>query len=657
MLPRLRPARPRCRSKLRVRRLAVLLSVAITFVLLLHPTGVWAGDVPGMAALGVDSLPGPPPTPPNLHAGRHVANALHSVHELGGLFSPANLYDGSASLARSLGLAPRAATAALALTDGQAGNLNIGWGESRIWTLPASEIFARRRADRRRVNLSFNTCLQPLRNDNATAGHVPPQLELYVSNSTANQTPGPNVTDKPQMAVTVDRGFGELAFDATGDVWVGVYAPSKPDNESSLWQASLPWNYDIAMSTGDPYYGFSNDPFLYLVDTDDTTALFVTGNMTSTSGLDGGFNETLSDEALMALNGTLPYTLFAQSESANDNPALAGLERSYCALSKSASADGVTLDTSMTARGLGNHPKQQFHIKQLNRSSAYYAFLARPRNTTNNTNTAGTAGGILWNATRFMTKTDGNCAIIYNLPFCSEVAYAVPANPTVFNATGLSTFYDSAAAGWYGNFSLSLQQIPCNAKSASTFSLVRSCDNCAAAYKNWLCAVTIPRCMDFSQELSYTAPRSTNTLFYNASANAEQLHPFSPTLSPDQVAAFQNRTNASASANAANYSQAAGSRNPSIDAVVRPGPYREVKPCVDLCWNLVQSCHPNFGFACPGAGSWGENVSYGQRSSDGDITCGFLGAVYFLSAASTVSAWWGGGGVLWVLAWVAWWAL
>jgi calcium channel MID1 len=71
------------------------------------------------------------------------------------------------------------------------------------------------------------------------------------------------------------------------------------------------------------------------------------------------------------------------------------------------------------------------------------------------------------------------------------------------------------------------------------------------------------------------------------------------------------------------------SRNPIIDTDIKPGPYKEVLPCQDLCHELVQSCPASLGFGCP-VEEW-LNASYGVRSPNGDITCSYLGAAYFLN--------------------------
>ena len=88
------------------------------------------------------------------------------------------------------------------------------------------------------------------------------------------------------------------------------------------------------------------------------------------------------------------------------------------------------------------------------------------------------------------------------------------------------------------------------------------------------------------------------------------------------------------------------SRNPIIDDEIRPGPYKEVLPCQDLCWDLVQSCPAALGFGCPLSGR-GLEESYGTRNGSGFITCSYLGAAYFLNGAARIGEVGAGTGV-WV---------
>src|SRR5262249_52755285 len=155
-----------------------------------------------------------------------------------------------------------------------------------------------------------------------------------------------------------------------------------------------------------------------------------------------------------------------------------------------------------------------------------------------------------------------------------------------------------------------------NTTSSAQYSLARNCDDCARAYKTWLCAVTIPRCADYSSTLPFLQPRNLGQAFVNGSSIA------APQFNTDQALLNAVATNSS--------------RNPIIDESIAPGPYKEVLPCIDLCYDLVQSCPASLGFGCPLSGA-GMEQSYGTRvnQSDGVISCSYLGAAYYLSGAET----------------------
>ena len=191
---------------------------------------------------------------------------------------------------------------------------------------------------------------------------------------------------------------------------------------------------------------------------------------------------------------------------------------------------------------------------------------------------------------------DGACALLFNLTFCSSVAYAVPYNPANTTAE-LAGFLDSYVASKYENFSKSLQQIPCNTTSSAQYSLARNCDHCDAAYKRWLCAVSIPRCEDFSNSASYLMPRAISYPFVNKTLATMYNNVTDSTFSPaNQSRMYYN-----------------GSRNPHIDLTYQPGPYKEVLPCQDLCYDLVQSCPASLQFVCPEEG-YGMNYTYGRKN-------------------------------------------
>lgn len=444
------------------------------------------------------------------------------------------------------------------------------------------------------VYLSLTTCLIPTWNATGPqSGTTIPQLEIFVSISTALQQPGPGKDDALQTRHQAEEGYLGAQVQADGDVFIGVTAPN------STGYSGI-YNYQIAASIDEFFHSLeTSDPFLYFVDSDVNSALLVTNNLTHAL--------PTSDKYKQLMNTTPPYTMFVYN--INDS-SLAYLQKSYCAL-QTFSQIGNTknnVKAGMTSRGPGNMPKEQFYVTGLNRSSTYYGILAKDGNGTVSGNGIAGGGGKLFKPMNFTTKADNNCAIIYDLKFCSGVAYAVPSNPSLTMAQ-LGSIYDSYAQAQYQNFSYSLQQIQCNTSADSIYSLAVTCDDCNSAYKDWLCSVTIPRCADFSSPLPYLQVRNAAQPFLNGSRL--------PASNPWTQNPATNR-----------------SRNPIIDTEIKPGPYKEILPCRDICYDLVRKCPAMLGFGCP----WGKllNSSYGYRDPNGDVTCSYLGAAYYLSASSTI---------------------
>ena len=224
-----------------------------------------------------------------------------------------------------------------------------------------------------------------------------------------------------------------------------------------------------------------------------------------------------------------------------------------------------------------------------------------------------------------LRSIDPNCQLIYNLSFCDTVNYAVPANPinsSFATMAELAGFYDNYTSQNFNYFAYSLEQIPCNTTAEAQYSLATNCSNCYDAYKQWLCAVTIPRCMDFSSTEPYLQARNVNQSFIDGS-------PFpvgDPTFSEANKSIMYLNS----------------SRVPRIDQIIQPGPYKELLPCIGLCYGLVQNCPAALGFACPLAGK-GQNYSYGYVT-DNSLTCNIPGAIWGVSEASgcgpsTVGVW------------------
>ncbi len=235
---------------------------------------------------------------------------------------------------------------------------------------------------------------------------------------------------------------------------------------------------------------------LYVIDTSQTNALITTGNLSTSV--------------------PQPFELYTVLKSSDY--VFSSLSKSFCVFRSNPSLfTTANAKISMTTRGAGGLPKQQFN----------------------------------------------NCQLVFNLPFCTETAYAAPANPDVLNSSHLATIYDSLASQLFTNFSTTLQLHPCNTTFSAQYSLFRNCTTCLQAYKNWLCAVTIPRCADATDTLPFLFPRAVNT-----------------------------------------------SRNPLIDQIIRPRAYKEIMPCRQLCWCVEQNCPITLGFQCPSPRSFAMRNSY-----------------------------------------------
>lgn len=241
------------------------------------------------------------------------------------------------------------------------------------------------------VYLSLTTCSKPAVNTSEAGNPLDlPQLEVYISQSESLQKPGPGKDGSAQTVHTAHKGYMGTSLDADGDVFVGVSAPNATGYSGQ-------YSYEIAASIDALFHSVNDEgPFLYFLDADTNAALLVTGNLTQ--------SQPGSDNYKQWMNITPPYTMFAHN--VNDT-ALSGLERSYCALEQHSHVSKKTHDVgaSMTNRGLGNKPKEQFYVTGLNSSSFYYGILARDGNATSSGNGIVGGGGKIWKPMNFTTKS------------------------------------------------------------------------------------------------------------------------------------------------------------------------------------------------------------------------------------------------------------
>ncbi|KAG6993797.1 calcium influx-promoting protein ehs1 [Physcia stellaris] len=279
------------------------------------------------------------------------------------------------------------------------------------------------------LHITLNICDQPLPKT-ANPNGAPAPLQLYISTDSDNKSPD---NDKNNYEVPITYGYGAISINVTSDVYLSVVVPEKSK------QFEGKYSYELTGSTDNPYTTYVDDATMVLVDSDNGAALLSSEDATDTS----------------------MYGVFVHPQ---DDRTILGLSRSFCGLSNWARIKGNIndlstgdVDTGLMLLG-GSETKQQFYVKNLNGSSAYYGIMALNGTSTGSKLGAGNVGGggKLWKPMNFTTKGSGNCAVIYNLTFCSDVAYAVPSNNTKYNQTELSNLYDNDAKDKYQNFSKSL---------------------------------------------------------------------------------------------------------------------------------------------------------------------------------------------------------
>ncbi|KAI0397258.1 stretch-activated Ca2+-permeable channel component-domain-containing protein [Xylariaceae sp. FL0594] len=466
----------------------------------------------------------------------------------------------------------------------------------------------RRQRPSQTLYISANTCNQPGRISPDQTTMDPPQLTLFVSTSKENTSPGPGKDESTQKAIVFTEGAVMYNASLNDDVYFSISAPHVSEQ---YFTTTLPYNYEVAVSVDQYHHAYEDTetPPLYWVDSDASSTLLITKNLTST--LDDAFS-------------TPPYVVFVQNTA---NPGINGIRNSYCGLKSWAQirplGDGDEQATVGLRQGKDDLTVQEFYFTGLNASSTYTGIAALNTSMTlHKRQGPGSRGSglVVYKGVDFSTKPNGACTFVFNLTLCTETRYAVPGNSEKFpNGTALAAFYDNYTRTMWDNFDKVLQQTPCQAPPTQRYSLVKDCDSCKAAYKNWLCSVAIPRCEDFSAEdEKFLHMRNVNAKFSNGSLVEEDIR-----KKYGQLRAFNS------------------SRNLQIDDIVQPGPYKERLPCDYLCYELVRSCPASMGFACPLPSSeYGFNTSYATNDSNKPLSCNYPGSAYYPSIASATTVAW-----------------
>ncbi|KAI0422168.1 stretch-activated Ca2+-permeable channel component-domain-containing protein [Xylaria grammica] len=461
--------------------------------------------------------------------------------------------------------------------------------------------------------ISVNTCDQPGRISPDQTTMDPPQLTLFVSTSSENTSPGPGEDQGTQNIIVFDEGAATYNTSLDHDIYFSISAPQVSEK---YFDTTLPYNYEVTVSLNGYHYSYDSaaQPDLYWVDSDASSSLLTTRNLNNNS------EEVIS---------TPPYVVFVQN---TENLGINGIRKSYCGLKRWAQIRPLENGGSQATMGLrqggdANLTMQEFYITGLNASANYTGIVALNSSLSlrkrqgSDSGSGSSDGVVVYNGVDFSTKPNGACTFIFNLTVCTETRYAVPGNPEKFpNGTALAAFYDDYTRTMWDNFDKVLQQTPCEAPPTQRYSLVRDCDDCKQAYKDWLCSVAIPRCEDFSSPDQDLQMRNINAPFPNGSFVDQSIR--------DVFGGMKA------------YSS---SRNTEIDEKIEPGPYKELLPCDYLCYELVKSCPASMGFACPMPGSkFGFNTSYAVPNKNKELSCNYPGSAYYPSAATVVAVSWVG---------------
>ncbi|BGP19891.1 hypothetical protein JCM10213_008635 [Rhodosporidiobolus nylandii] len=477
-------------------------------------------------------------------------------------------------------------TSTTTLSYGSITSLSLTTGQGQLFHLPAtSSSFA----------VSLSLCAQPAVAGSNGSFSLPTYLDtvLYLSTDPTLSAPGPDdASPSSDQGATssLSSGWANVTSSSAPDgVWIAVYAPKEEDvlsdneRDSGLSVAGEKWAFELEISAegGSAGWVFDRKAGLRVEDTDRTGVLLSTANYTT------------ANQSSASPPSWVP--LIAEA-----SPASPALSRSKCfvrTVQQAAARAGRNTTKSETTRGYGGGMRSQFEVRGLEGGRNYTAWLMQ-----NGTGDTGDETRV-WQPVFFQTKSSDSCRLVHDLPFCPSVAYAVPSPPSLATSD-LITYFNSSLSPSLAAFARTLTTFPCDVPEMGRYSVVSICADCYAAYRDWLCATTIPRCADApanatlndtttieteSGLATWYLPEETQTLLTRDDPFASRTPAFGPA---NLSATFPSLFNSSYPASSSNL------------ASESPFPYAEVPPCTDTC-NLVEArCPPFLGWSCPKMGRW-----------------------------------------------------
>lgn len=386
---------------------------------------------------------------------------------------------------------------------------------------------------------------------------------MYVSTDSANQSPGPeNPAGSPDIAYFLGGLATDVNYDRQPDgAWISIYPPL--DRRGVIGE----WTLVVTASSEVQPLKLQNTQGIQFSDSDRNNALLTTYNSSQ------GVSPDLTLVVLPTSDaGFLPNAYYF-------NSSVCAIAAAYNKFNAIDNDDKPAVNRSDTVRGslYDNTTRVQWQVSNLQPATNYTAWLIEVGNSGGPSSILGTSN--LWPSVKFTTKRSANCRLVYDVDFCPSVAYSIPVSPSVSTEKALTIINETFSPN-FANFSATLDTFPCGDKSFGQYSALQTCGLCKNAYRDWLCAVTMPRCTD-------SLP-TVNNQTSAAYPDPFDLMGIETPLNTDLLPYIINRKN--------------DSRQAYIDAEngLDAGSYGEVLPCIYTCYAVASSCpQPLIQWYCP----------------------------------------------------------
>ncbi|PWN48157.1 hypothetical protein IE53DRAFT_334217 [Violaceomyces palustris] len=392
-------------------------------------------------------------------------------------------------------------------------------------------------------------------------------LGLYVSDQPEVPEPGADSGLKSNRFSFAQGGWASVELEKGSDqgIWIGVWPPVDTRNVTGTFELRIVASTKARMESVD------STIFPTLDDTDSTRALVTLYNHTAPSA------QNLTLIVLPTFGEfSLPSAAYFNSSFCAILDAWEGLRGGSNSIKVNSTVSNTTSETIQSAGGGTNLTeldpllnRVRFEIGNLQRGTNYTAWMVL------GTNVSDTITSVLFPAIKFKTKSSENCRLVHDIDFCPQVAYSIPVNPSISTERALSVIQETINPS-FSNFSEMIDTFPCGDAYFGMYSYVQTCQACKESYRNWLCAVTMPRCTDpVESDDQSRASQNGSELTGAPSGPNTKLLPY-----------IVNRSNNT-------------SRQPYIDQDLQAGTYGELLPCIYNCYFVSRTCPPTIQWACP----------------------------------------------------------